>query len=215
MLPNCGPWALPLQNGLSVLSCCWSHMQCTHTLVPQGLLLGHNLIHIPGHGLFQMSLPHCSLGYPPVDGCWHAEAGQRWQGSRPPCHLWPPGKKGATKLCKGQNGSAQAPLHGRGKPSISGCTAFTSRPAQAWLVFWKMAEAGFQAQQLLLILQYFASWFRALRKGFLVFSWDTCINKLDSILGKAGYYFERTLCLKEWSHSHVSRAMIFRTVITT
>lgn len=31
MLPNCGPWALPLQNGLSVLGCCSSHMQCTHS----------------------------------------------------------------------------------------------------------------------------------------------------------------------------------------
>lgn len=107
MLPNCGPWALPLQNGLSVLGCCSSHMQCTHTLVPQGLFLGHKLIHIQGHGLFQMSLPHCSLGYPPVDGCWRAEAGQRWRGSRPPCHLWPPGKKGTTELFKGKNRSAQ------------------------------------------------------------------------------------------------------------
>lgn len=165
MLPNCGAWALPLQNGLSVLSCCWRHMQCTHTLVPQGLVLGHILIHILGHRLTQMSLPHCSLGYPPVDGCWRAEAGQRWRGSRPPCHLWPPGEKGPIVLQRA-DGISQAPLHGSWRPLTAGCTAFTSQPAQARLVFWKMAEAGFQCTTVAAYTSLLCKLVQGTEKGF-------------------------------------------------
>lgn len=155
--PELSALGCSLQNGHSVLSCCWSHAQWTHTLVSQGLLLWHNLIHIPGCQFFQMSLPRCSLGYPPIDGCWHVEAGQHWRGSRLPCHLWPPGKKGATQLFTGQIGIAQALLHSSGRPSQH-ISAFKGWPCKCSLCSERWLRLNFNAQLLLVILQYFASW---------------------------------------------------------